>query len=204
MLTLYADRFSPNSRKVHWALEECGAPYEYKLISLRKGEQKTPEFVKLNPNGRVPVIIDDDFVLWESNAILWYVADKFGKGKIVPDDVRKRAIIDQWMWWQASDLALISKPWFMKLMGKLGQQVDVETHARALQTAMPKLPILEGHLKDRKYVTGDEFSIGDIALAEFAGLSEMAGADMEPFPAIRAWLARLAERPAFQKTRPPA
>jgi glutathione S-transferase len=96
MLTLYGNPFSPNSRKVHWALEELGLPYEYKTLDLiRAREQKRESYLLLNPNGRVPTLVDDDFVLYESNAILWYVSDKFGAGRLVPEDLRERARVGQ-------------------------------------------------------------------------------------------------------------
>ncbi len=203
MLTVYGHPLSPNARKVVWALEECGAKYDYKHVDIPKGDQKKPEFLKLNPNGRVPVLDDDGFVLWESNAILWYVADKFGADKIVPGDVKLRAQIDQWMWWQVADLVATARPWRMKLSASRGQALDEKAHAAGVEAAKQPLGILDGHLAGKKHAVGDRFTIADISLAEFVGLCDGAGIDLAPYAHIRSWIAHLAARPAYQKTRPP-
>jgi len=202
MLTVYGHPFSPNTRKVRWALEEADVAYEFKQVDLIKREQKTPEFLKLNPNGRVPVLDDDGFILWESNAILWYVGDKLGRGTIVPEDVKLRAYIDQWMWWQYADLTPAGAAWFMKLMERLGRPLDAAKHLDAIKSAARAAAVLDGHLAGKQFVVGDRFTIADISLAAFATLGEGGGVDMAPFPNIRAWLAGLSERPAFKKTSP--
>lgn len=184
-----------------------GTPYVYKTVDLGKREQKTPEFLRLNPNGRVPVIVDGEgdngFVLYESNAILWYLADKFDHGHIVPDDVAERALIDQWMWWQASDLGpATARPWRMKVNVHFGQPLDEEQHRHLVQAAASPLLLLDQHLANRQFVVGDRFTIADIALSEFLGLCSEAGIPLGEVPHVGAWFARLAERPAFRKTRP--
>lgn len=204
MITLYGNPYSKNARKVHFALEEIGATYEYKTVDLASGAQKAPEFMRLNPNGRVPVIDDNGFVLWESNAILWYVADQHGRGKLVPTDNQQRAHVDQWMWWQYSDLALAcGRPWIMKFKAKFGGAFDAAEHARLCEKAKAPLQLLDAHLATRKFAVADAFTIADIALSESAGLADEAGISLQPFPHVRAWLGRVSERPAFQKTRPP-
>src|SRR5215471_15716930 len=112
MVTLYGHPVSSNSRKVHWALEELGTPYTYQTVDLFKGEHKRDPFLGKNPNGRVPVVQDQGIVLYESNAILWYLADRYGLGKIVSESAEQRALVHQWVSWQASDLApAILPPW---------------------------------------------------------------------------------------------
>jgi glutathione S-transferase len=203
MVTLYGHPYSPNSRKVHWALEELGAPYEFRTIDLPRREQKQPDYLRLNPNGRVPTLVDGDFVLYESNAILRYLADKLGK--LLPDPPHLRALVDQWVCWQSSDLApAIGRPWWMKTVGPLvGQPVDEAKHKALIDAAHKPLTILDAHLAGKPLVVGEELSIADIALASFAALTPQAGIDLAPFAHVAAWLARLGERPAFKKTRPP-
>jgi glutathione S-transferase len=204
MLTLYGHPSSPNSRKVHWALEEIGVPYEYKRVELMKREQKLPDYVKLNPNGRVPTLIDDGFTLYESNAIMWYLADKFGGGKLAPDHVQARALVDQWVYWQTSDLGpAAGRPYRMKIYASVGQPFDQVQFDAALEAIKAPLALLDAHLQGRAFVVGDDLSIADIALAESVGLARQLGADVDAFPHVSAWFARLAERPAFQKTRAP-
>jgi glutathione S-transferase len=203
MLTLYASPHSANSRKVYWALEEVGANFEYRTVDLRKGEQKDPAYLKLNPNGRVPTLDDGGFVLWESNALLWYVADKYGQGHLVPNDFGERALIDQWMWWQASDLSrAVSQPWLMRYLQRAGSPVDESEHAHFCEVAKRPLAVLDAHLQGKRFVVAERFSIADIALCETAAIAEEAGISLAPFPGVRHWLAGLADRPAFQKTRP--
>lgn len=205
MIKLYGHPYSLNARKVHVALEEIGATYEYKTVDLQAGAQKQAEYLKLNPNGRVPTVDDDGFVLWESNAILWYVADKYGQGKLVPTDYKQRALVDQWMWWQYADLGpATGRPWLMKVFSALrGKTFDPDEHAKLCTAAVKPLTLLDAHLKERKYVVAEMFSIADIALSESAGLCDEAGISLEPYPHLRAWLARVNERPSYQKTRPP-
>jgi glutathione S-transferase len=203
MITLYAHPFSPNSRKVHWALEESGAEYTYKTVNVPAGEQRSPEFLDLNPNGRVPVVDDDGFRLWESNAILWYLADKIGQGKLVSADVKERALTDQWMAWQAHDTpAAFARPWSMKFFARFGQPFDEARYADALKLHKKPLGVLQQHLAAHSYLVGDRFSIADIAVGELTALCPDAGIDLHPYDAVRAWLDRLAERPAWKKTRP--
>jgi glutathione S-transferase len=205
MITLYGNPYSPNTRKVHWALEEMGTPYTYRLVDLAKREQKSHEYMQLNPNGRVPTLDDDGFILWESNAILWYVADKLGRGVIVPEDVRERALIDQWSWWQYSDFSpAVARPWLMKFWARRGVPLDAARHAELVEAVQRPLALLDAHLADRTYVVGDRFSIADIALGEWTACCAEAEIDTTHAPHVNAWLARLAERPAFRKTRPGA
>jgi glutathione S-transferase len=201
MLTLYGHGLSPNCRKVLWALEEAGVTYDFKQVNLPGGEQKTPEFLKLNPNGRVPVLDDDGFILWESNAILWYVGDKLGRGTIVPEDVKLRAQIDQWMWWQVADFTGPSTAFFMKLRERSGQPLDANKHLDILKSSTKAAAVLDKHLERKPFVVGDKFTIADISLAEFAALADGGGVDFGPFANVRRWLGELAERPAYQKTR---
>lgn len=205
MVILYGNPYSPNARKVHWLLEEVGAPYRYESLDLMAGHQKRPEYLRMNPNGRVPTIDDDGLILWESNAILWYLADKFGRGKVVPDDVKSRAHVDQWMWWQASDLQPpTSRVAMMKIMAAPDRPIDPVKQQEAIAAALKPLRILEEHLADggKHYVVGDAFSIADISLAEAAANGRWGGVPMDDFPSVRAWLARLGDRPAFERTRP--
>lgn len=207
MIILYGSPYSPNSRKVHWLLEEIGAPYRYESLDLMAGHQKRPEYLRMNPNGRVPTIDDDGLVLWESNAILWYLADKLGRGKVVPEDVPTRAHVDQWMWWQASDLQPpTSRVAMMRIMAAPDRPIDPVKQQEAIAAAMKPLKILDEHLAEsgRSYVVGEAFSIADISLAEAAANGRWGGVPLDDFPAVRAWLARLGDRPAFQRTRPPA
>lgn len=97
MLTLYTAPMSGNGRKVHMLLEEVGAHYQLSKLDLQKGEQKNPDYLRLNPNGKVPTRVDGDFVLWESNAILLYLIEKFSAQALLPIGFQDRAHVFQWL-----------------------------------------------------------------------------------------------------------
>lgn len=201
-IEILGNTFSHNARKVTWALEEVGADYTHTQVDLMSGAQKKPDFLALNPNGRVPVLKDGDLVLYESNAILFYVADKHGK--LLPSTAEGRAQVWQWLAWQAADLAATClDPWLMKLYASMGQPFDEAAHAEKVAAAGAPLGVLNGCLEGKKHVVGDSLTIADIAVAESIGLCEFAGIDLAPYPAIRAWFEPLSKREGFQKTRPP-
>jgi glutathione S-transferase len=200
-IELYGHPYSHNTRKVHWALEEIGAPYEYETVDLMSGAQKEPEFLRLNPNGRVPVVRDGDLVLFESNAILWYLADQHDR--LLPKDPAGRALTVQWLAWQASDLAArCLEPWLMKFYATLGQPFDEQKHAEAVEAAQAPLKVLDGHLAGKKAMVGDALGVADVSVAESVGLCDFAGIDLTPYANVRAWFEPLTEREAYQKTRP--
>jgi glutathione S-transferase len=203
MITLYGHPYSHNARKVHWALEELATPYEYATVDLMGGGHKTADFLEMNPNGRVPVIHDGPLVLYESNAILWYLAEK--SRALLPSDFAGRATVLQWLAWQASDVAATClDPWLMRFYAGLGQPFDATKHAELVQRAKAPLAVLSGHLRGRRFVVGDTLSVADISIGESIGLCTDAGIDLEPHPAVRSWYAEIGQRPAFLATRPKA
>ncbi len=203
MLKLYGHPYSHNARKVHYLLEEIGASYEYVTVDLMTGAQKKPEFVRLNPLGRVPVIDHDGFVMYESNAILAYLGEQLASGSLWPADARERGHVLMWLSWQASDLGpAVFKPWMLGFMASLGQPLDTAQHQALVSAAPSTLQVLEAQLESRSWVVGDRFSVADIALAESVGLCADAGISLDAFPRLRDWHSRYAERPAFARTRP--
>jgi glutathione S-transferase len=203
MIKLHANPYSGNSRKVHWALEELGLAYEYVMVDLMTGAHKEPAFTALNPHGRVPLLNDDGFWLYESNAILLYLTAHYGKDKLGGRDDREDALINQWLFVQAFDIQpALQKAFVIKLYASLGAPLDQEGFDRAVAEAPAGLRVLDAHLQGKQYVVGEHFSIADVSLAEPVGLCQFSGIDLTPYPAVTAWFGRLSERPAFQKTRP--
>jgi glutathione S-transferase len=205
MIKLYGFPLSGNTRRAHWALEELGLRYEYKKIDLVAGDQKRPEFLALNPNGRVPVIDDEGFLLWESVAIMEYLSEKYGDEELAPVDARQRALVYQWLSWQLCDFGpVIGKATVMKFRQvNFGTAFDAKAHADAIAAARPKIELLDKHLDGQHWVAADRFSMADIALGETAAMMEFGGYDLRPFANLRDWITRFSARPAFQKTRPP-
>lgn len=205
MIKLYGHPFSLNARKAHWTLEELELPYEYQTINIPKGEQKTPDFVAKNPAARIPVLTDGDVTICESNAIVTYLADNYGRGKLLPDDKKARAATLQWLFWQVSDGSTsLSRPWFLQFVMPMmsGQSVDQAAHAQAVSNAAQPLKFLDQALSKTPYLAGDDFTAADICVAEAVGLAQIGGVDLTPYPNLVRWYELLSKRPAFISTRP--
>lgn len=198
MLTLHADPRTGSARKVIWALEELAAPYELRVVSLAAAAHRSTEFLALNPNGRVPVIVDDGFVLWESDAILWYLADT--RRGLAPSDPRDRALVQQWMSWNAYHLAESSYRARGLRMGarRLGLPFDEARHAELVATALPLLAILDRHLAGRRFVAGDALTIADLALATNVALGIEEGITLRASAEVSSWYERMTTRPSWK------
>lgn len=202
MFTLHGNPCSSNSRKVQWALEELGHPYRLQLVDIVQGEQKAPSFLARNPNGRIPVLEEDGFVLYESNAILRYLCEVPGRVELMPSERRARALVNQWLSWQEADMAPAFIGAFLTRFATLfGAPLDEATYQRHKAAADRLLPVLEAHLKGRRYMVGESFTLADLALGELVATSEDAGFDLAPHPHVRAWVTGLFERPAYRATR---
>jgi len=198
-IKLYDSKVSPYARKVRLLAAELDIPIEKIAVDFQKGEPQKPEYLAMNPNGKVPVIDDDGFVLWESIAILKYLASK--KQKLLPKNARAMAEADQWMFWWANHpepaielllYELVLKPYF----GKPGQDASIMQEARDLLNRY--LPVLDKHLASMEYVMG-ELSVADFAIAPPLELSHRRlNVDLAKYPGITAWLARLQTKPYWK------
>ncbi|MEO5807592.1 glutathione S-transferase family protein [Devosia sp.] len=166
MLRILGRDTSINVRKVLWAAGELGLAYENEVWGLPLRDPKVPEFLALNPNGQVPVIVDDGFVLWESNAILLYLSEKHGQGGLWPTDPQVRALALQWLGWQASEL---NPPWGYAVRALIRKEAGFDDPAKVADSVAKwtdKMALLEAHLaKGGSFVAGEQFSFADIALA---------------------------------------
>jgi glutathione S-transferase len=198
-IKLYDSKVSPYARKVRLVAAELGLPIETIAVDFQKGDPRKPEYLAMNPNGKVPVIDDDGFVLWESIAILKYLAGK--KGALLPADARGRAEADQWMFWWANHpepaielliYELVLKPFF----GKAGNDASIIAEAHALLDRY--LPVLDKRLAGKDYVMG-KLSVVDFAIAPPLELaSRRLSVDLGKYPNINAWLARLQAKPYWK------
>ncbi len=204
MIKLYGHPFSLNARKAHWALEELGLPYEYQVVHLPKGEHKKAEFLALNPAGRIPVLTDGDTKVSESNAIVLYLAEEYGHGKLVPDDRKARGLLLQWMFWQVSDgSTTLSRPWYLRVVAPMmtQQPVDETAVAQAITNAAAPLRFLDSALGQSDYLTGGNFSAADICVAEAVLLAQTGGVDTASYANVSRWVDLVSKRPACEKTR---
>jgi glutathione S-transferase len=188
---------SPNCRKVRAVAYELGAEIEFVPVNIFKGEAKTPAALARNPNARVPVLEDGDFVLWESNAIISYLA---AGTALVPSGRRERAEVDRWLHWQLAHIGpAISKVAFERIVKPLrgGGPVD-QTAIDAGATDFHQFAaVLEGSLGRKEYVAG-KLSVADFALASVFSVAEPAGLDLRPHPQTSAWLARIFARESMK------
>lgn len=165
MLKIWGRLTSVNVQKVVWCVDELGIAYERVDAGRDFGIVGTPEYLSKNPNGLIPVIEDDGFVLWESNAIVRYLAAKYGMGTLCPADARARADADRWMDWQTTTFNPAIAPAFWHLIRFAPEKRDMVVVKNALVTAEKHLTLLDAHLATHKFVTGDTFTMGDIPLA---------------------------------------
>jgi glutathione S-transferase len=196
MYTLYSDQRSGNSYKVRLALARLGIPYRLVTIDILQGESRTPEFLAKNPNGRIPLLeVAPNRYLAESNAILWYVA---GDSTLAPEDRIERAEALQWMFFEQHSLEPnIGAAYFWLCLIKGGR--DLQSHALEdwLENGERALGVMEMHLAKHPFFVADRFTIADIALYGFAHLADQCDFELTRYPAIRAWLARIAAEPGY-------
>lgn len=188
---------TPNGWKVSILLEELGEPYQVTPISLTDQVQKSDWYLALNPNGRIPTLIDhgaDDFVVFESGAILLYLAEKYGR--FLPADAQGRSRVIQWVMWQMSGLgpmmgqATVFTRYFAE---KLPSVID-----RYVRESQRLFGVMDRQLAERDYLVGD-YSIADIACFPWVRGHDWAGVDMSGFPNLQRWFDDISQRPAVQR-----
>ncbi len=191
---------SSNVKKVLWLADELKLTYERIGADLSFGAIDTPEFRKLNPNARVPTIEDGDFVLWESNAIMRYLAMKYGGEAFYPPEPAARANIDRWLDWQLSTLIPVDVPVYWGTIRTPPEKRDMAAIAVGAEKLVAVWAILEAQLANRQFAASDRFSIADIALGVLV-YRFLANPFLKrpPLPRLTAWQDRLRARPPFKK-----
>jgi glutathione S-transferase len=201
-MKLYQLPFSPNCQKVVALAHEVGLPLELVNVEIFKGEARTPDMLAKNPNGKVPILEDGDFVLWESSAMLPYIAAKAGRADLAPTTPRERAEVERWTLWQCAHFGpAIRKVAFERIVKKLagwGAPDEALIKAGCEEFAVTAR-VLEQSLGSMEYVCG-RLTIADFALAPYAALSTSCGLDLEPYPHAKAWLERMSARDSMKKT----
>jgi glutathione S-transferase len=199
VLTIYGRTNSVNVQKVLWCLAELALPYERIDAGLAYGKNDEPWYRALNPNGKVPLLVDGAFSLWESNTIVRYLAAKHGYGTLYPAAPEERALAERWMDWQLSTLIRPVSIVFQNLLRKPPEQRDAAAIARNTVEANEAVTMLDAHLARQPYVAGAGFTMGDIPVGALVHRwLEIAGVERPPLPAVRAWRDRLAARAGFQ------
>ncbi len=198
MLKILGKAASINVRKVLWTCDELGLPFEREDWGSGFRATDTADYLALNPNAMVPVIRDGDFVLWESNAIIRYLAAAYGDGALLPTAPRERAKVEQWMDWQATELNNAWRYAFVALVRKNPAYTDPAALAASVASWSKHIGILEQQLATTgAYILGDTFSLADVPLGLSVNRWLMTPLQHPEYPAVAAYFERLSQRPAF-------
>ncbi|BAF88925.1 putative glutathione S-transferase [Azorhizobium caulinodans ORS 571] len=191
---------TPNGWKVSIMLEECGLPYEIKLVNIGKGDQFAPDFLAVSPNNKIPAIIDPNgpggtpISVFESGAILQYLGRK--TGKFYPTDERKRVEVEEWLYWQVSGLGpMAGQAHHFRLYAPEKIPYAVSRYTNEVHRLYG---VMNKRLEDREFLAGD-FSIADIACIGWAKLWERQGQDIAEFPHLGRWIETVKARPGVQR-----
>jgi glutathione S-transferase len=201
-MKLYHHPFSPNCQKVVALAHEVGVPLELSTVELFKGEARTPAMRAKNPNGKLPILEDGDFVLWESTAMLAYIAAKAQRADLAPTTPRERAEVDRWTAWAGAHFGpAIRKVAFERIVKKLmGLGAPDEAVVKAgIEEFAATASVLEQSLGTKEYVCGP-LTIADFNLAPYAALTASCGLDFGPYPKAKAWLGRMVARESMKRT----
>jgi glutathione S-transferase len=205
-MKLYYHPLSGNSRRALLVATHLDVPLERIVIDLPKGEQRGAPHLLRNPNGRVPVLDDDGFVLWESRAIMQYLADKTPGQTLLPSDARGRADVNRWLFWCAAHMApantVLVYERFVKAVSGRGPEDPVEV-ARGEGLVAQYAPVLDAHLANKTWVTQDRVTLADFSLAASFALAGPARLPIGDYANLRAWLGRVKELDAWKRTEPP-
>lgn len=191
---------SPNARKIHMALEELGLAYEIRWVDITRGDQFEPEFLRVNPNGKIPAIVDHDgpggaLALFESAAILLYLAEK--TGRLLPADPGARWEAICWTVWQVANQGPgLGQATHFHTYAPDNGYTDAYAQERFGREARRVYQVLEDRLRDREYLAGGEFSIADIACFPWTRLGKGQGIALADYPAVAEWSERISARPS--------
>lgn len=196
MLRILGRVTSINARKVLWAADEMRIAYEHEIWGKPNRDPNVPEFLALNPNGQVPVIVDDGFVMWESNAIMRYLSEKAGSD-LLPSDPRERGLVDQWLTWQATELNFAWSYVGRAKLRNFPPNPDPARIAESIALWTKAMQILEAQLqKSGEYLANGRFSLADIAIGLSTHRWKNVPFDKADLPAVDAHYAKMQSRPA--------
>jgi glutathione S-transferase len=199
MLKIWGRTNSINVQKVLWCCAELNLKYERIDAGLQFGVNTTPEYKAMNPNALVPTINDDGFVLWESQAIVRYLARKHGLGTLCPSDAKACADADRWMDWHATTVWPNLRPIFWNLVRTPPEKRDMPLVATSRKGLAASMAILDAHLAGRKFMIGDAFTMGDIPLGTAVQRWFNLPIERENYKNLEDWYKRLQGRAAFKQ-----
>ena len=204
-MKLYGFTPSPNTWKVRALAAHLGLALDYEYLDLLKGASHTPAFLAVNPTGRTPALVDGDFKLWESNAIMQYLASQ-KPNTLWPDNARTRADIMRWQSWQLQHWSkeACEPLTFQRLVKKILNLGPPEPAVveKATECFHREARVLDTHLSKQRYVAGSELTLADLSVAASIAHSKEAAMPLEPYQNVRDWFGRVAALPAWRQTAP--
>ncbi|MET0677121.1 MAG: glutathione S-transferase [Bradyrhizobium sp.] len=210
-LTIWGRANSVNVQKVLWCLSELDLAYERIDAGMQFGKNNEAPYLAMNPNGRVPTLVDGDYVLWESNSVMRYLCTAYGQGRnegtgegsvkgspIYPASPKARAGVDRWLDWTLSTLQPVDRPVFWALVRTPPEKRDMVAIQKDVDAEAVVWRIVEAQLATRRFIEGDQFTIADIALGAYARRwLGVEGVTKPNLPNVERWFAQFAARPGF-------
>jgi glutathione S-transferase len=200
-LKIWGRANSVNVQKVLWCLAELDLPYERIDAGMAFGRNHDPDYLAMNPNARVPTLVDGDYVLWESNSVMRYLAMAYGRGStIYPEAPKRRAGVDRWLDWTLSTIQPVDRPVFWALVRTPFAQRDMVAIQKDVDAEAVVWKIADAQLATRRFIEGDDFTLADIAIGAYARRwLGVEGVSKPQFPNLDRWFAQFSERPGFKK-----
>jgi len=198
-LTIWGRANSVNVQKVLWCLRELDLAYDRIDAGMQFGKNNEAAYLAMNPNGRVPTLIDGDFVLWESNSVMRYLCMAYGRNSpIYPQNPQARAAVDRWLDWTLSTLQPVDRPVFWALVRTPPEKRDMVQVQKDADAEAVQWRIIDALVATRRFIEGDQFTIADIALGAFARRwFGVEGVSKLKLPNLERWFAQISERPGF-------
>ena len=200
MITIWGRANSVNVRKILWVCDELVLPFERIDAGLQYGRNDEPEYLEMNPTGKIPTLVDGNFVLWESNSILRYLTLEYGPTSLLyPGEPKVRASVERWLDWSLSTLQPAERPVFQSIVRTPAAERDEPKLVKDLAAVTALWKLLDTHLQGRFFLETDKFTLADIVLGAYAkrwfGLE---GVERPSLPNLERWYARLATRTGFK------
>jgi glutathione S-transferase len=200
-ITIWGRANSVNVQKVLWCLSELDLAYTRIDAGMAFGRNQEPDYLAMNPNGRIPTLVDGDFVLWESNSIMRYLALAYRpQSTLYPSAPRRRAAVDRWLDWTLSTMQPVDRPVFWALVRTPVEQRDMAAIQRDVDAEAAQWRIVEAQLASRRFIEGDDFTLADIALGAYARRwLGVEGVCKPRLAQLERWFAEFAKRGGFQQ-----
>jgi glutathione S-transferase len=204
-MKLYYNPLSPNVRRVRLTAAVLGTELEEKRLDFAKGEHKNPEYLALNPNGAVPTLVDGDYVLTESRAIMQYLAAKKPESGLLPRDEAARADVTRWQFWDAAhfspQMGTLAFEKIIKSMMGLGEP-DGGKVQEAVNNFRRFAAVLDKRLAGKQFIVGSSLTIADLTIASSLMYAKQADAPLAEFPNVQSWFSRVSDLDGWKKTNP--